>query len=177
MTTKRLQLTLAILKPDVTPMLFSVSDIRQNILDAGFLVVRTSTVRMSRARAEEFYSEHSGKFFYNRLVGFMSSGEAHAHVLAKTNAIQDWRSLLGATKVFKTRYEQPHSIRGRFGLSDTRNCVHGSDSNDSAAKEIGFFFPDFIIDRFYTEEEERYRMGNGVHFDPVAFEHKLSSAK
>lgn len=47
-------------------------------------------------------------------------------ILAKENAIQDWRKLIGPTKVFKTQYDEPNSIRGKFGLSDTRNAVHGS---------------------------------------------------
>jgi nucleoside-diphosphate kinase len=172
----RLQLTLANLKPDVTPMTYSVLNIRDRILSAGFLVVRSKCLRLNRARAEEFYSEHEGKFFYNRLVGFMSSGESHAHVLAKENAIRDWRAMLGATKVFKTRFEQPDTIRGQFGLTDTRNVAHGSDSNESAAKEIGFFFPEFSIDSFYAGEEPTFRKGgDDVQLDPKVFVHKLKA--
>jgi len=168
-----LQLTLAILKPDVTPMAFAMLNIRERILDGGFLVLRTKKMRLGRGKVEQFYAEHEGKFFYNRLVGFMSSGECHAHVLAKENAIADWRAILGPTKVFRTRYDQPHSVRGMFGLTDTRNVAHGSDSNESAAQEIAFFFPEFSVADFFATEETAFRAGSGVSFDPDVFVHKL----
>ena len=117
------------------------------------------------------------QFFYNRLVGFMSSGECHAHVLAKENAIADWRAILGPTKVFKTRFEQPLSVRGKFGLTDTRNVAHGSDSDESAAREISFFFPEFSVADFFAREETAFRIGSGVVFDPEAFVHKLAPPK
>jgi nucleoside-diphosphate kinase len=63
--------------------------------------------------------------------------------LAKKEAIKDWRALLGPTKVFQTIFSHPESIRGQFGLTDTRNAGHGSDSETSALKEIIFFFPEY----------------------------------
>jgi len=172
-----LQLTLAILKPDITPMTYAMLNIRDRMLDGGFLIVRTKKLRLGRVRAEQFYAEHEGKFFYNRLVGFMSSGECHAHVLAKENAIADWRAILGPTKVFKTRFEQPLTVRGKFGLTDTRNVAHGSDSDESAAREISFFFPEFSVADFFAREETAFRIGSGVVFDPEAFVHKLAPPK
>ena len=106
------------------------------ILDNNFLVVRSSQMTLSKKRAGDFYEEHRGKFFYNRLVTYMSSGPAQALILAKEGAIEGWRELMGPTKVFKTRFDKPESIRGQFGLSDTRNCSHGSDSKQSAEKEM-----------------------------------------
>lgn len=170
-----LQLTLAILKPDITPMTYAMLNIRDRMLDGGFLIVRTKKLRLGRVKAEQFYAEHEGKFFYNRLVGFMSSGECYAHVLAKDNAIADWRAILGPTKVFRTRFEQPLSVRGMFGLSDTRNVAHGSDSDESAAREIAFFFPEFSVTDFFAREETAFRIGSGVVFDPEALVHKLAS--
>jgi len=170
-----LQLTLAILKPDITPMTYAMLNIRDRMLDGGFLIVRTKKLRLGRVKAEQFYAEHEGKFFYNRLVGFMSSGECYAHVLAKDNAIADWRAILGPTKVFRTRFEQPLSVRGMFGLSDTRNVAHGSDSDESAAREIAFFFPEFSVADFFAREETAFRIGSGVVFDPEALVHKLAS--
>lgn len=64
-------------------------------------------------------------------------------ILERENAIQAWRNLLGPTKVFKTIYSHPDSIRGLFGLSDTRNACHGSDSPESAVQEIEKVFPGF----------------------------------
>ena len=107
----------------------------------------------------------------------MSSGECHAHVLAKENAIADWRTMLGPTKVFKTRFEQPLSVRGMFGLTDTRNVAHGSDSDESAAREIAFFFPEFSVADFFASEETAFRSGSRVFFDPDAFVHKLAPVK
>lgn len=81
---------------------------------------------MNEDLAKAFYEEHKTKFFYRRLVEFMTSGPVEVLVLAKENAISDWRSLLGPTKVFKTVISHPDSIRGMFGLTDTRNVGHGS---------------------------------------------------
>ena len=100
-----LQVTLALLKPDITPMPYSVNRIQDMILEHDFLVVRSKIYpRLPRSRVEDFYGEHRGKFFFNRLVTFMSSGSVHAYVLAREDAIQHWRALMGPTKVFKTRY-------------------------------------------------------------------------
>lgn len=99
------------------------------------------------------------------------------YILAKENAIQDWRNLMGPTKVFKTQFDAPESIRGKFGLSDTRNCAHGSgnnlqrfnsstsmiyqtlDSPQSVQREIGVVFPEFNIEKWYTKDEPYFRKG------------------
>lgn len=99
-----LQLTLALLKPDITPMSYSVHKIQDMIIENDFLVVRSKVFpRLTKSRVRQFYAEHEGKFFFNRLVTFMSSGPVHAYVLAREDGIQHWRSLMGPTKVFKTR--------------------------------------------------------------------------
>jgi nucleoside diphosphate kinase len=112
MATKPLQLTLAILKPDVSLLPYHVQLARDRILAAGFLVLATNEVKLSRQRAELFYSEHKNKFFFNRLVTFMTSGPLHVHALAREDAILTWRRLMGPTKVFKTRCneQQVHCI-------------------------------------------------------------------
>lgn len=74
-------------------------------------------------------------------------------VLGGDSAITKWRALLGPTKVFKAVYSHPNSIRGLFGLTDTRNACHGSDSMDSAKREIGIFFDDFDVDRWFNEHQ------------------------
>nr|CAH7761486.1 unnamed protein product [Callosobruchus chinensis] len=73
----------------------------------------------------------------------MTSGPCELMILTKENAIQEWRQLMGPTKVFKAQFDAPDSLRGQFGLSDTRNATHGSDSPESAMKEIEIFFPEF----------------------------------
>lgn len=75
----------------------------------------------------------------------MFSGPTIVLILEKQNAIQSWRSILGPTKVFKATYSHPDSIRGMFGLTDTRNACHGSDSPESVAQEIQKIFPDFKL--------------------------------
>lgn len=82
--------------------------------------------RMDTELAKDFYGEHKSKFFYRRLVEFMTSGPVEVLVLAKDNAIADWRTILGPTKVFKSVISHPDSIRAQFGLTDTRNVGHGS---------------------------------------------------
>ena len=62
---------------------------------------------------------------------------------------------MGPTKVFKTRYEQPDTIRGLFGITDTRNSSHGSDSEETARQEIQFFFPEFDFDDFYRSGQDQ----------------------
>lgn len=159
---RSLSLTLALLKPDITNMPYTLHQVRQMILKEGFIVLRSNIIpKMKRAQAEAFYEEHRGRFFYNRLVTYMSSGSVHAHILAlpsnsshDTNAIKIWRGLMGPTKVMKTRYSHPDTIRGSFGLSDTRNCSHGSDSLETAKREINFFFPHFDTIAFSGSMEE-----------------------
>ena len=68
----------------------------------------------------------AGKFFYDRLVSYMCSGPISPMILAHPDAIQRWRSLMGPTKSHVARATAPHTIRGMFGLSDTRNSIHGS---------------------------------------------------
>lgn len=76
-------------------------------------------------------------------------------VLAGDNAIAKWRSLMGPTKVFKTIFSHPESIRGQFGLSDTRNACHGSDSTESAKREIGIFFPEFDANKWLNANVDK----------------------
>jgi len=167
------QLTLALLKPDVTPMRYHVGAIRDMMLARGFLVVGSKEFSMTKKRAAGFYQEHEGKFFYNRLVTYMSSGPTQAYILYKPDAIADWRALMGPTKVFRSRFEAPDSIRGTFGLTDTRNSSHGSDSEDNARNEIKFFFPEFDPAAFVNSGDgSAFREGR-VRLDRSRFVHEV----
>ena len=168
-----LQLTLAILKPDLVQHPHNLAAVHNMILDNQFLVVRSKYLHLSRSRAEQFYQEHENKFFYTRLVTYMSGGPCQPLILAKRDAIKDWRALMGPTKVFSTRYSHPDTIRGRVGLTDTRNSSHGSDSDTTAALEIGFFFPEFSIDDWNRDERYSFESGNVV-FDEENFVHHRS---
>ncbi|KAF7495854.1 Nucleoside diphosphate kinase 6 [Sarcoptes scabiei] len=98
-----------------------------------------SKLQWSKTLAEAFYGEHQA---------MMTSGHSIVYILAQYNAVTRWRQLIGPTKVFKTILEEPKTIRGSYGLTDTRNAAHGSDSSLNALKEIKFFFPQFQIDSF-----------------------------
>ncbi|XP_058047056.1 nucleoside diphosphate kinase 6 [Ahaetulla prasina] len=154
---RALQLTLAIVKPDAVAHPLVGEAVHEAILNHKFLIVRTKDLLWSKEESERFYQEHSGRFFYRRLVEFMSSGPMRVYILAHEEAITCWRSLMGPTKVYRARHTAPESIRGTLGLTDTRNTVHGSDSAASASKEIAFFFPDFSEEEWYQQEEPQLR--------------------
>ena len=82
---------------------------------------------------------------------------------------------MGPTKVFKTRYEQPDTIRGLFGITDTRNSSHGSDSEETARQEIKFFFPEFDFDDFYRSGQDQAflngQISQTLFLDEKLFQH------
>lgn len=80
-----------------------------------------------------------------KFILFCFSGPIEVLVLAGDDAIARWRTVMGPTKVYKTIFSHPDSIRGQFGISDTRNACHGSDSMESVIRETGIFFPDFQV--------------------------------
>ena len=106
-----LSLTLAVLKPDLVLHPMHLAAVRRAIVENKFWVVRSNLLTLGRDQAEAFYAEHKGKFFHQRLVEHMTSGPCQPLILAKVNAIQDWRSLMGPTKVFQARYNFVHAPR------------------------------------------------------------------
>ncbi|NXQ36949.1 NDK6 kinase, partial [Alaudala cheleensis] len=154
---RRLQLTLALLKPDAVAHPLVREAVHAAILRHRFLIVRAKELRCGPEQSRRFYREHAGRFFYQRLVEFMASGPMWAYILAHENAVPLWRSLMGPTKVFRARHSDPDSIRGAYGLTDTRNTTHGSDSAASASREIAFFFPEFDEQRWYEQDEPQLR--------------------
>ncbi|XP_061609002.1 nucleoside diphosphate kinase 6 [Phyllopteryx taeniolatus] len=171
---KALQLTLAVIKPDAVAHPLMLEALHQSILDNHFIVVRCKDLVWRRQDCERFYAEHSERFFYQRLVEFMSSGPLRAYILAREDAVRHWRELMGPTKVFRARYTSPASLRAQFGLTDTRNTAHGSDSAESARREMVFFFPDFRAEEWMECEEPAFRSGH-AHYDPRQRIHTLSA--
>uniref|UniRef100_A0A6M2DF45 Putative enzyme that catalyze nonsubstrate specific conversion n=1 Tax=Xenopsylla cheopis TaxID=163159 RepID=A0A6M2DF45_XENCH len=167
---QKLQLTLAIIKPYILKQPFILEQVRNIILENDFKIILSKRVFMNQALAQNFYKEHKEKFFYNRLVTFMTSGASDVYILARHDAIDYWRKLMGPTKVFKAQYTHPESLRGKYGLTDTRNVAHGSDSAEKAKEEISLIFPEFSVDRWMTEEESRFR-DNKIHFNKEDFKH------
>lgn len=97
------------------------------------------------------------------LIFVSFSDPSEIYVVSSENAIQKWRSLLGNTKVFKTIYSEPNSIRGLYGLTDTRNACHGSDSEESVKKEIDIVLKDFQVDKWYTQNNSETGAGCRVN--------------
>lgn len=171
---KVLQLTLAVIKPDAVAHPLILEALHGKILENNFLIVRCKDLVWKKEDSEQFYAEHSGRFFYQRLTEFMSSGPMRTYILARDDAIRHWREMMGPTKVFRARHTSPDTIRGQYGLTDTRNTTHGSDSLESSHKEIKFFFPDFCVDGWMEKEEPLFRAGQ-VLYDHQKMIHALTS--
>lgn len=135
--------TLAIIKPDAVRNRLT-GKIIDRILTAGFNILEMKQVHMTRDRAERFYAIHEEKAFFQDLVAFMSSGPCIVMVLERSNAVPALRELMGATDPGKA---EKGTIRNEFATSIQENAVHGSDSNETAAKEIAFLFPTVEIPR------------------------------
>jgi nucleoside-diphosphate kinase len=128
--------TLVMVKPDAVQAGHAGAVI-QRFEAAGLKIRALKLVRLSRRDAEGFYRVHRARPFFGSLTAFMSSGPAVAMVLEGAGAIQQARKLMGATDPAKA---EPGTIRRDFATSVERNAVHGSDSPESAAYEIPFFF-------------------------------------
>jgi len=128
--------TLAIIKPDAVRRNLT-GEIITIITQAGFRIVGMKLLRMTKEQAENFYQVHRGRPFFEDLTRFMSSGPVVVMVLEKDHAVEDFRSLIGATDPAEAL---PGTIRHRFGTSKGENAIHGSDSVENALWEIAFFF-------------------------------------
>jgi nucleoside-diphosphate kinase len=117
-----------------------IGAILDQIIKAGFTVKAMKFTRLSEEMAGQFYDIHRERPFFKDLVSFMSSGPIVAAILEKDNAIEDFRTLIGATDPTKAA---PGTIRNLFAKSIDANAVHGSDSNENAAIEGNFFFSAF----------------------------------
>lgn len=131
-----MQRTLSIIKPDAVVRNIT-GKINAMIEDAGLRIVAQKRVRLSREQAEEFYAEHKEKAFFDGLVEYMVSAPVVVQVLEGENVIEDYRKIMGATN---PAIAEEGTIRKTFGESITHNSVHGSDSPESAAREVSFFF-------------------------------------
>jgi nucleoside-diphosphate kinase len=97
---------------------------------------------MTKSQAEGFYEIHRDKPFFSELTEFMSSGKCMVIALQKEDAVSQWRELIGATNPSEAN---KGTIRKDFATSLGENAVHGADSDENAAREIGFFFSDIEI--------------------------------
>ena len=129
-------ITFAIIKPDAVKNNYT-GLIYDRIIKAGFNIIGAKLKKMTKNEANEFYSIHADKPFYNELTDFMSSGYSMVLALKKENAVQEWRKTIGATNPDDA---DEGTIRKDFASSLSENAVHGSDSDENALKEINFFF-------------------------------------
>lgn len=128
--------TFSIIKPDAVARNL-IGEIIARFEKNGLKVVAARMMRMTEEQARGFYAEHDGKPFYNDLVAYMTSGPVVVQVLEGDNAIAANRKLMGATN---PKDAEPGTIRADFAESVEANAVHGSDSPESARREIDFFF-------------------------------------
>lgn len=135
--------TLVLVKPDGVQRGL-VGRIVARFETRGFKLLGLKLMKMSDALAAQHYKDHVGKGFYKGLVGFMTSGPLVALCLEGPKAVEVVRKMMG--KTFCTDAE-PGSIRGDFGVSRGMNLIHGSDSPDSAKRELALFFePEELFD-------------------------------
>lgn len=128
--------TFTMIKPDAVGAGNSGAIIKM-IEEAGFSIVAIKKVRLSQEAARRFYAVHKKRPFYQDLCNYMSSGPIIAMILSKDNAVADFRTLIGATDPSNAA---PGTIRQLFATSIEANAIHGSDSDENAIIESGFFF-------------------------------------
>ena len=131
-----LQRTFAIVKPDAVRAKHAGA-ILSRIEQAGFRIVAMRLQRLTKTEAEGFYAVHAARPFFGSLTDFMSSGPCVLLCLEATDAIKQWRTLMGATDPAKA---DAGTLRKDFGQSIEFNATHGSDAPDTAAFELGYFF-------------------------------------
>ena len=135
------QRTFSIIKPDATRRNLT-GKINAVIEENGLRIVAQRRVRLTTQQAKAFYEVHAGKPFYDELVEFMTSEPVVVQVLEGENAVAHYREVMGATNPEKAA---EGTIRKMFAVSMGENSVHGSDSEENAAREIGFFFSECDI--------------------------------
>ncbi len=133
-----LERTFSIIKPDAVERNL-IGEIYHRIENSGLRIIAAKMVHLNQEQVSGFYAEHEGKPFFPTLKEFMTSGPIMVQVLEGENAIERYRQLMG-----KTNPEDAAcgTLRADYALNMQRNSVHGSDSPQSAAREIEFFFPE-----------------------------------
>lgn len=135
------QRTLSIIKPDATRRNLT-GEVNARIENAGLRIIAQKRLKMTREMAEKFYEVHKERAFYNDLCAFMTSGPVVVQVLEGENAVEKYRTVMGATNPANA---DEGTIRKDFAESIEANTVHGSDSAENAATEIAFFFGEIEI--------------------------------
>ena len=133
-----IQRTLSIIKPDATSKNI-IGKIIDRFEESGLKIIAGKLIYMDKEKAAGFYAEHDGKPFFPNLVEYMTSAPVFVQVLEGDNAVSKNRELMGATN---PNDADPGTIRADFAETIDANAVHGSDSTESATREIAYFFDD-----------------------------------
>ena len=128
--------TFTMIKPDAVEKGY-VGAILEKITSAGFTIKAMKMTQMTQREAQEFYAVHKERPFFNELMAFMTRGPIVAAALEKENAVENFRTLIGATNPAEAA---PGTLRKLYATSMGENAVHGSDSDENAALEIAFHF-------------------------------------
>tara|TARA_B100000282_G_C31445778_1_gene360098 strand:- start:122 stop:523 length:402 start_codon:yes stop_codon:yes gene_type:complete len=128
--------TLALIKPDAVERNL-IGNIITIIETNQFIIKDIKLMKMTVETAEEFYSCHRGKPFFNKLINYMTSGEIVALLLEKDDAVLSYRNLIGSTD---PETAEEGTIRKLYAIDKSHNSVHGSDSDDNAQREISIIF-------------------------------------
>lgn len=136
-----MQRTLSIIKPDGVAKNL-IGEVIKRFESAGIRIIAAKMVHLTKQQAKGFYKVHREKGFYESLTDFMSSGPAMVMILEGENVIKKNRDLMGATNY---KEATPGTIRHDFATDIEKNIVHGSDSPETAAIEIAFFFNELEI--------------------------------
>ena len=131
--------TFTMIKPDAVAN-GHIGAILNDIIADGFKIVAMKYIQLTKETAGNFYAVHKERPFYGDLVNFMTSGPIVAAILEKDNAVEDFRKLIGATNPSEAA---EGTIRNKYAKSIEANAVHGSDSDENAEIEGGFFFSQF----------------------------------
>ena len=130
--------TLSIIKPDAVERGL-VDKIKNIFIKKNIKIANEKKLHINKEEALEFYKVHQSKPFYDKLCSYLSSGPIVVMILEGNNVIMENRKIMGATDPKKA---EPNTIRKLYGISIDKNSVHGSDSEETAKKEISFFFKD-----------------------------------
>ena len=133
--------TFSIIKPDAVEN-NNIGNILAMIEGAGFKIVGTKMVHLSKAQAEGFYAVHNERPFFGELVEFMTRGPVVVSVLEGNDAVATYRKIMGATNPAEA---DEGTIRKLYAKDIGENAVHGSDSAENAAIEIAYFFPEYLL--------------------------------
>jgi nucleoside-diphosphate kinase len=136
-----LERTLSIVKPDGVEKNM-IGEVYRRFEQAGLRILAARMMHLTRSQAEGFYAVHRARPFFNDLCAYMTSGPVIVQVLEGDDAVARHREIMGATDPKKAA---PGTIRADLAASIEENVVHGSDSADNAAREIGYFFSDTEI--------------------------------